>query len=47
MLAENWSHDLRVRERFREEARLLRRLDHDRLVRVHAVGELPDGRRTR
>ncbi|MBM7086151.1 serine/threonine-protein kinase [Micromonospora humidisoli] len=44
VLAENWSHDLRVRERFREEARLLRRLDHPRLVRVHAVGELPDGR---
>lgn len=44
VLAENWSHDLRVRERFRNEARLLRRLDHPRLVRVHAVGELPDGR---
>ncbi|SCG61012.1 Serine/threonine protein kinase [Micromonospora echinaurantiaca] len=44
VLAENWSHDLRVRERFLEEARLLRRLDHERLVRVHAVGELPDGR---
>ncbi|MFC4017862.1 serine/threonine-protein kinase [Micromonospora sp. GCM10011542] len=44
VLAENWSHDLRVRERFRDEARLLRRLDHERLVRVHAVGELPDGR---
>ncbi|MFI7607268.1 protein kinase [Micromonospora sp. NPDC049366] len=44
VLAENWSHDLRVRERFLDEARLLRRLDHERLVRVHAVGELPDGR---
>ncbi|MEU5526512.1 serine/threonine-protein kinase [Micromonospora chersina] len=44
VLAENWNHDLRVRERFLDEARLLRRLDHDRLVRVHAVGELPDGR---
>ncbi|MEU8084868.1 protein kinase [Micromonospora sp. NPDC049101] len=44
VLAENWSHDLRVRERFRDEARLLRRLEHERLVRVHAVGELPDGR---
>ncbi|SCL54335.1 serine/threonine-protein kinase [Micromonospora chersina] len=44
VLAENWSHDLRVRERFLDEARLLRRLDHDRLVRVHTVGELPDGR---
>jgi hypothetical protein len=44
VLAENWSHDLRVRERFRDEARLLRRLEHERLVRVHTVGELPDGR---
>ncbi|TDC51412.1 serine/threonine protein kinase, partial [Micromonospora sp. KC207] len=44
VLAENWHHDLRVRERFLDEGRLLRRLDHERLVRVHAVGELPDGR---
>lgn len=44
VLAENWSHDLRVRERFLDEGRLLRRLEHDRLVRVHTVGELPDGR---
>ena len=44
ILAENWSHDLRVRERFRDEGRLLWRLDHDRVVRVHAVGELADGR---
>ncbi|MEV4141998.1 serine/threonine-protein kinase, partial [Dactylosporangium sp. NPDC049742] len=44
VLAENWSHDLRVRERFLDEGRLLWRLDHARLVRVHAVGELPDGR---
>jgi len=44
VLADNWSHDLRVRERFLEEGRLLWRLDHERLVRVHAVGELDDGR---
>ncbi|WP_328655130.1 protein kinase [Micromonospora sp. NBC_00330] len=44
VLAENWSHDLRVRERFLDEGRLLRRLEHERLIRVHAVGELPDGR---
>ncbi|WP_422739526.1 serine/threonine-protein kinase [Micromonospora sp. WMMD729] len=44
VLAENWSHDLRVRERFLDEARLLRRLEQDRLIRVHTVGELPDGR---
>ncbi|MET8251530.1 serine/threonine-protein kinase [Micromonospora sp. NPDC005197] len=44
VLAENWSHDLRVRERFLDEARLLRRLEHERLIPVHTVGELPDGR---
>ena len=44
MLADNWSHDLRVRERFRDEGRLLWRLDHERVVRVHALGDLPDGR---
>jgi serine/threonine protein kinase len=44
VLAENWSHDLRVRERFLEEARLLWRLDNDRIVTVYALGELPDGR---
>ncbi|WBB81422.1 serine/threonine-protein kinase [Micromonospora sp. WMMD882] len=44
VLAENWHHDLRVRERFLDEARLLRRIDDDRLVRAHGVGELPDGR---
>ncbi|MBL0886561.1 serine/threonine-protein kinase [Myceligenerans indicum] len=44
VLAENWSHDLRVRERFVEEARLLWRLEDDHLVRVHAFDELPDGR---
>ena len=44
VLAENWSHDLRVRERFVEEARLLWRLDHERIVRVYSLGQLPDGR---
>ena len=44
VLAENWSHDLRVRERFLEEARLLWQLDHERIVSVYALGELPDGR---
>ncbi len=44
VLAENWSHDLRVRERFLDEARLLWQLDHERVIRVHALGELPDGR---
>ncbi|SNY64376.1 serine/threonine-protein kinase [Paractinoplanes atraurantiacus] len=44
VLADNWSHDLRVRERFEQEARMLWRLADDRVVRVHAVGVLPDGR---
>jgi tRNA A-37 threonylcarbamoyl transferase component Bud32 len=44
VLAENWSHDLRIRERFLDEARMLWRLDDDRIVSVHALGELPDGR---
>jgi hypothetical protein len=44
VLAENWSHDLRVRERFLDEARMLWRLDDDRIVPVYGLGELPDGR---
>lgn len=36
--------DLDVRNRFLEEARILRRADSERLVRVHEFGELPDGR---
>jgi tRNA A-37 threonylcarbamoyl transferase component Bud32 len=44
VLAENWSHDLRVHERFLQEAQLLWRLDDDRIIPVYALGELPDGR---
>jgi tRNA A-37 threonylcarbamoyl transferase component Bud32 len=44
VLAENWSHDLRIRERFLDEARLLWRLDDERIVSVYALGEMPDGR---
>jgi tRNA A-37 threonylcarbamoyl transferase component Bud32 len=44
VLAENWSHDARVRERFLDEARLLWTLNDDRILAVHALGELPDGR---
>ena len=36
--------DLDVRSRFLEEARILRRADSERLVRVHDIGELDDGR---
>lgn len=38
VLAENWSHHADVRERFLAEARLLRRIASDRVVRVHDVG---------
>lgn len=44
VLADNWAHRLDVRERFEEEARILRRADSDRVVRVHDIGELEDGR---
>jgi len=44
LLAENWAADADVRRRFTDEARLLRRVDSDHLVRVYDVGELPDGR---
>jgi serine/threonine protein kinase len=44
VLADNWSADLDVRRRFLDEARLLRRISSDRVVRVHDMGELPDGR---
>src|SRR5262245_10226873 len=44
VLAENWSHQLDVRTRFIEEARILRRADSSRLIPVLDMGELPDGR---
>lgn len=44
VLADNWSRNVDIRRRFIEEARLLRRIDHDRVVRVFDVDELPDGR---
>lgn len=44
LLADNWASNADVRRRFIEEARLLRRMDDDRLVRVYSVDELDDGR---
>lgn len=38
ILAENWSHHVDVRERFLAEARLLRRIASERVVRVYDVG---------
>ena len=44
VMADNWAHHLDVRERFLEEARILRRTDSDRVVRVYDLGDLEDGR---
>lgn len=44
VLADNWARNADIRRRFIEEARLLRRIDHDRVVRVFDVDELSDGR---
>lgn len=38
ILAEHWMHDLDVRRRFVAEARLLRQIAHERIVRVHDIG---------
>jgi serine/threonine protein kinase len=39
-LADNWSQRLDVRDRFLQEARILRRADSDHVVRVYDVGEV-------
>ncbi len=39
-LADNWAQRLDIRERFLEEARILRRADSDFVVRVYDVGEV-------
>lgn len=44
LLADNWSLNEDARRRFIEEARALRRLDDDRIVRVYEIGRLPDDR---
>lgn len=44
VLAENWSFDPDVRARFLTEARVIRRIRSDRLVRVHDLGETADHR---
>lgn len=44
VLADNWASRADVRERFLSEARLMRRIASDRVVRVFDVGKLPDGR---
>lgn len=42
ILADNWSVNADVRERFLTEARLLRRIESSRVVRVHDVGVADD-----
>jgi len=44
VLAENWCNDEEISRRFLEEAKLLRRCDDDRVVRVHTIETLEDGR---
>src|SRR5438270_1125667 len=44
VLAENWSFIPDATRRFIQEARDLRRLDDDRIIRVFEAGELEDGR---
>ncbi len=44
VLAENWAADDEISRRFVEEARLLRRCNDDRVVRVHTIEQLDDGR---
>ncbi|MBB5136323.1 soluble lytic murein transglycosylase-like protein [Thermocatellispora tengchongensis] len=44
ILADNWARQTHIRERFLQEARLLRRADSHRLVQVFDIGTLDDGR---
>ena len=43
VLADNWARDADFRRRFIDEAKIMRRLDHQRVVRVFSVGEVPSG----
>ncbi|WP_332642279.1 serine/threonine-protein kinase [Aeromicrobium sp.] len=42
ILAENWAHHADVRERFLAEARLLRKIDSPRVIRVYDIGTHED-----
>ncbi|SDM16890.1 serine/threonine-protein kinase [Allokutzneria albata] len=44
VLSADWLDSADVHSRFLAEARMLRRAESDRVVRVHDIGELPDGR---
>ncbi|MFV0258311.1 MAG: protein kinase domain-containing protein [Acidimicrobiales bacterium] len=43
VLADNWTANVEFKERFLREAQLLRRIDSDRVITVHDIGELPTG----
>jgi hypothetical protein len=44
VLADNWTEDLHVRQRFLEEGRFLRKVESPHVVPVYDAGELADGR---
>jgi hypothetical protein len=44
VLADNWTEDHHVRQRFVEEGRFLRKVESPHVVSVYDAGELPDGR---
>ncbi len=44
VLADNWAHDMHVRERFAQEARMTRRADSEWVTRIYDLGTLTDGR---
>ncbi|ADJ49866.1 serine/threonine protein kinase [Amycolatopsis mediterranei S699] len=44
ILSDKWHENFDVRLRFLDEARLLRKIDSDRVVRVYDIGELPGER---
>lgn len=44
VLADNWTEDLHVRQRFIEEGRFLRKVESPHVVSVYDAGELPDSR---
>lgn len=43
VLAENWTDNAEIRDRFIREAQLLRRIDSHRVVTVHDIGEIEGG----
>jgi eukaryotic-like serine/threonine-protein kinase len=44
VLADNWTDDLHIRQRFLEEGRFLRKVESPHVVSVYDAGELEDGR---